>query len=83
MKVTVWAWSQAKGFNRVAVKVLRSLGYRVAVKPVVGDRYWGVVGDSRNRAQIGFDGWGSATRPGGVPASTSAAQRSCRELATT
>ena len=56
MKVTVWAWSEAKGFNRVAVKVLRSLGYRVAVKPVVGDRYWGVVGDSRNRAQIGFDG---------------------------
>ena len=57
MKVTLWAWSQAKGFNRVAVKVLRSLGYRVAVKPVVGDRYWGVVGDSRNRAQIGFTGW--------------------------
>ena len=57
MKVTVWAWSEAKGFNRVAVKVLRSLGYRVAVKPVVGDRYWGAVGDSRNRAQIGFDGW--------------------------
>jgi YVTN family beta-propeller protein len=56
MKVTVWAWSQAKGFNQVAVKVLRSLGYRVAVKPI-GDRYWGVVGDSRNRAQIGFTGW--------------------------
>ena len=54
---TVWAWSQAKGFNRVAVKVLRSLGYRVAVKPVVGDPYWGAVGDSRNRAQIGFTGW--------------------------
>ena len=57
MKVTVWAWSQAKGFNQVAVKVLHSLGYRVAVKPVGGDRYWGAVGDSRNRAQIGFDGW--------------------------
>jgi peptide/nickel transport system substrate-binding protein len=28
------------------------------VKPVVGDRYWGAVGDSRNRAQIGFDGLG-------------------------
>lgn len=58
MKVTVWAWSQAKGFNQVAVKVLRSLGYRVAVKPVVGDRFWGDVGDSRNRAQIAFTGWG-------------------------
>jgi peptide/nickel transport system substrate-binding protein len=57
MTVTLWAWSQAKGFNRVAVKVLRSLGYRVAVKPVVGDRFWGDVGDSRNRAQIGFTGW--------------------------
>ena len=57
MKVTVWAWSEAKGFNQVAVKVLSSLGYRVVVKPVVGDRYWGVVSDSRNRAQIGFDGW--------------------------
>jgi YVTN family beta-propeller protein len=57
MKVTVWAWTQAKGFNRVAVKALRSLGYRVAVKPVVGDGYFLAVGDSRNRAQIGFDGW--------------------------
>ena len=56
MKVTVWAWSEAEGFNQVAKKVLRSLGYRVAVKPVVGDRYWGAVGDSRNRAQIGFMG---------------------------
>ena len=36
MKVTFWAWSQAKGFNQVAVKALRSLGYRVTVKPVGG-----------------------------------------------
>jgi YVTN family beta-propeller protein len=57
MKITVWAWSAAKGFNGVAVKVLRSLGYRVAVKPVHGDRYWLATGDSRNRAQIGFTGW--------------------------
>jgi YVTN family beta-propeller protein len=57
MKVTVWAWSQAKSFNRVAVKALRSLGYRVAVKPVGAAAYWGAVGDSRNRAQIGFTGW--------------------------
>jgi peptide/nickel transport system substrate-binding protein len=56
MKVTVWAWNQATGFNRVAVKVLHSLGYRVTVKPVRGDTYWGRVGDSRNRAQIGFYG---------------------------
>ena len=57
MKVTVWAWSQAKGFNTVAVKALRSLGYHVAVKPVGANTYWGAVGDSRNRAQIGFTGW--------------------------
>jgi YVTN family beta-propeller protein len=63
MKVTLWAWSQAKGFNKVARKVLHSLGYRVAVKPVVGNKYWDVVGDARNRAQIGFDGWS-----GGYPA---------------
>jgi YVTN family beta-propeller protein len=57
MKVTLWAWSQAKGFNAVALKVLKSLGYHVAVKPVGGfDRYWNAVGDPRNRAQIGFDG---------------------------
>jgi peptide/nickel transport system substrate-binding protein len=56
MKVTVWAWDQAKGFNRVAVKVLHSLGYRVTLKPVRGDAYWGRVGDSRNRAQVGFYG---------------------------
>ena len=56
MKVTVWAWDQAKGFTRVAVKVLHSLGYRVTLKPVRGDAYWGRVGDSRNRAQIGFYG---------------------------
>jgi YVTN family beta-propeller protein len=57
MKVTLWAWSRAKGFNQLAEKVLRSLGYRVAVKPVGGfDKYWNAVGDPRNRAQIGFDG---------------------------
>ena len=55
MKVTVWEWSQAQGFNRVARNVLHSLGYRVAVKPI-GDAFWGAVGDSRNRAQIGFTG---------------------------
>ena len=63
MKVTLWAWSLAKGFNAVALKVLKSLGYHVAVKPVGGfDRYWNAVGDPRNRAQIGFDG-----QEGGYP----------------
>jgi len=62
MKVTLWAWSQAEGFNKVALKALRSLGYRVAVKPL-DDNYWDAAGNPRNRAQIGFDGWA-----GGYPA---------------
>jgi YVTN family beta-propeller protein len=66
MKVTLWAWSQAKGFNNVARKVLLELGYRVTVKPVDGNKYWDVVNDPRNRAQIGFDGMG-----GGYPAPAS------------
>ena len=78
MKVTVWAWSQAKGFNQVAVKALRSLGYRVAVKPVVATTYWDAVGDSRNRAQIGFDGWAWGTRTRRRSwFSSSAVQRPC------
>jgi YVTN family beta-propeller protein len=56
MKVTVWAWNQATGFSMVGVKALKSLGYRVTLKPVRGDTYRGRVGDSRNRAQIGFYG---------------------------
>ena len=60
MKVTVWAWTQANKFNRVALKALQSLGYHVAVKPIAGmDRFYAAVSDSRNRAQIGFAGWSS------------------------
>jgi peptide/nickel transport system substrate-binding protein len=62
MKVTVWALPEAKVFNQVAMKALRSLGYRVAVKTVAGfDRFYSAVSDSRNRAQIGFAGWSSLT----------------------
>jgi YVTN family beta-propeller protein len=57
MKVTLWAWALAKGFNQVAEQALQSLGYDVTVKPIPADTYWDVVGDARNRAQIGFDGW--------------------------
>ena len=63
MKVTLWAWSQAKGFNRVAKRALLSLGYRVTVKPVGAAKYWDTVGDSRNRAQIGFTGWWASYSP--------------------
>jgi peptide/nickel transport system substrate-binding protein len=58
MKVTFWALPEARKFNRVALKALHSLGYRVAVRPVAGfDRFYAAVSDSRNRAQIGFAGW--------------------------
>jgi peptide/nickel transport system substrate-binding protein len=56
MKVTVWAWSAAPEFNRYAVELLRALGFRTSMKRVA-DNYFGAVGDSRNRAQIGFFGW--------------------------
>jgi len=55
MKVTVWAWTQAPGFNRFAVKLLRSLGYRVSTKVFGGNG--AAVRDSRNKAQIGFTAW--------------------------
>jgi hypothetical protein len=56
MKVTLWSWTQAAGFNRFAVKPLRSLGYRVSAK-VLGNNYQAAVSHSDNKAQIGFAGW--------------------------
>jgi YVTN family beta-propeller protein len=56
MKVTLWAWDQATGFNTVAASALRSLGYRVTVK-TVGSNYFSEIGDSRLKAAIGFMGW--------------------------
>lgn len=75
MKVTVWEWNEAKGFNRVAVKALQALGYHVTRKPVSGDPYWGMVADSRNRAQIGF--WGDAAVDYPSPAAFLVWQFSC------
>jgi peptide/nickel transport system substrate-binding protein len=63
MKVTLWAWALAEGFNKVAKRALLSLGYRVTVKPLDADSYWDTVGDLRNRAQIGFDGWAGGLDP--------------------
>jgi ABC-type oligopeptide transport system substrate-binding subunit len=56
MKVTVWAFTQATGFNTTAMKLLESLGYQVSTK-VVGKDYFGKVNDSRTKAQTGFYGW--------------------------
>ena len=63
MKVTLWAWALAEGFNQVAKRALLSLGYRVTVKPIDAKTYWDTVGDLRNRAQIGFDGWAGGLDP--------------------
>ena len=56
MKVTFWSWADLGGFGPYAVKLLRSLGYVVSMK-VSGDPYFGIVGDSRTKAQIGTNEW--------------------------
>jgi len=57
-KITVWSWDGIPGLGPYAVKLLRSLGFsRVSMKTVVGTRFWGVVSDSRTRAQIGTNEW--------------------------
>ena len=58
MNVTVWSWSAAPGIGPLAARTLRELGYRVSVKPE-GDDYFDDIQDSRNKAQIGFWGWGA------------------------
>jgi peptide/nickel transport system substrate-binding protein len=73
MKVTFW-WLPGAPVNQPAVKALRSLGYRVAVKRVRDfGRYYEAVSDSRTRAQIGFAGLLSLT-----PADFVVPQFSCR-----
>jgi peptide/nickel transport system substrate-binding protein len=88
MKVTVWTWTQARTFGTLAVRLLRSLGYRTTEK-VVGDRYFALAPDPRNRAQIGWWGWSpdwpapsgifppnfscAATAPGNPQSATNAA----------
>jgi YVTN family beta-propeller protein len=56
MRVTVWSWTGASGFGPYAVKLLRSLGYRPALK-VLGDTYFSTTLNSRTKAQIAFNGW--------------------------
>ena len=58
MRVTVWSWSPYPGVGAVAARALRELGYRASVKTLpLRANYFGIVGDSRTRAQIGFAGW--------------------------
>jgi YVTN family beta-propeller protein len=57
MKIEVYSWSDLDGVGPYAVKLLRSLGYRVSMKSLGGFRYFGVVGDSRSKVQIGITEW--------------------------
>ena len=42
---------------RYVVSVLDQLGYRASLRLVGAKAYWNVLGDSRDRVQIGFFGW--------------------------
>ncbi|MDP9336609.1 MAG: ABC transporter substrate-binding protein, partial [Actinomycetota bacterium] len=57
MKVTVWSWGDLGAIGPYAVKLLRSLGYRTSMKVLGGYAYFSVIGDSRNKAQIGTVEW--------------------------
>lgn len=57
--VTVWTTPAVSGFGAAAVKTLKLLGYRVSTKSVSDREYFGDFSNSRNRAQIGFSGWGA------------------------
>lgn len=57
MKVTYWSNRYFEKFTLYAVKLLRSLGYRVSTKTPPADSYYDVVGDSRTGAQIGITDW--------------------------
>jgi YVTN family beta-propeller protein len=57
MNIVVWSWSDLGGVGPFAVKLLRSLGYRVSMKSRTDPSYWNTVGDSRTKAQIGTVEW--------------------------
>jgi peptide/nickel transport system substrate-binding protein len=57
MKVTFWSWGDLGGIGPYAVKLLRSLGYRVSMKVLDGYDYWFAVNDLRTQAQIGTAEW--------------------------
>ena len=55
MKITVFSWGDLAGVGRYAVKLLRSLGYRVSMKTPAN--YFEVAFDSRSKAQVGTAEW--------------------------
>ncbi len=60
MRVTVWVDNYTENVGPGTATLLRSLGYRPSIKTVQNGKgfiYFGVVGDSRNKVQIGIWGW--------------------------
>ena len=58
-RVVVWTNPFLEPGARSIVPVLRRLGYRVSLKVVPYERYFGQISDSRNRIQIGSGVWSS------------------------
>jgi peptide/nickel transport system substrate-binding protein len=59
MRVVVWSLDREpfKSEMRYVTRILRLLGYHASLRSRGGDVYFGKVGDSRTRAQVGFEGW--------------------------
>jgi peptide/nickel transport system substrate-binding protein len=58
IKITVWSWGNLGFLGPFTVKLLHSVGYKRVVLKVISDfSYFGDVGNSANRAQIGMAEW--------------------------
>jgi ABC-type transport system substrate-binding protein len=57
--VTFWTYSDPSepALGQYMVKLLRQLGYRASLRIVNGNRYWGIVGNSNTKAQVGLSWW--------------------------
>jgi peptide/nickel transport system substrate-binding protein len=58
-RVTLRAGEGQEAVAPLLERALRSLGYRTSVRWLSFNRYYGTVGDSRTRAQVGLRSWGS------------------------
>jgi hypothetical protein len=57
LHVTFWSWAALPSIGPYAVRLLQSLGYRVSLRTLPVNPYFGVIGDSRNRAAAGTNEW--------------------------
>jgi peptide/nickel transport system substrate-binding protein len=56
-RITVWSWADKPWPGRLAVELLRSLGYRVSLRSASGFDYFDRAFDSRTKAQVGTWEW--------------------------